>query len=142
MIFCDTSFAAKFYAFDAETAGVRQRLSTEPKVFVSELFRVELMAVFHRRRREKFWSKSDFSAAVSQFHSDDANGDWAWLPCAGDVLVEAGRIFERLPETIFLRAADCIHLATALHHGFAEFYTFDRHQAQAAQALGLRVFGL
>jgi predicted nucleic acid-binding protein len=42
-----------------------------------------------------------------------------------------------LPETIFLRTADCLHLVTALHHGFTEIHTHDVHQIRAASALGL-----
>jgi hypothetical protein len=44
-----------------------------------------------------------------------------------------------LPETIFLRTADCLHLVTALHHGFIEIHTHDVHQIRAAFAPGLAV---
>ena len=37
---------------------------------------------------------------------------------------------------------DCLHLISALHHGFEELCTFDRHQLAAAQALGLTVLKL
>jgi predicted nucleic acid-binding protein len=49
----------------------------------------------------------------------------------------AARIYDTLPETVFLRSADCLHLVTALHHNFDRIHTFDTHQAKAAPALGL-----
>jgi predicted nucleic acid-binding protein len=42
-----------------------------------------------------------------------------------------------LPDNVFLRASDCLHLVTALHQGFTEICTHDRHQISAASALGL-----
>jgi hypothetical protein len=39
---------------------------------------------------------------------------------------------------VFLRSADRLHLITALHHGFTEFYTYDGHQSAAAVILGLK----
>jgi len=53
MIFCDTSFFAKAYSLEPETAAVQERLKNEDEVCVSELARVELAAAFHRRWREK-----------------------------------------------------------------------------------------
>ena len=32
-------------------------------------------------------------------------------------------MFATLPASIFLRASDCIHLVTAIHHDFTEFMT-------------------
>jgi hypothetical protein len=46
-------------------------------------------------------------------------------------------LYLTLSETVYLRASDCLHLVTALHHGFSGIYTHDRHQEIAASALGL-----
>ncbi|MDR1191881.1 MAG: type II toxin-antitoxin system VapC family toxin [Verrucomicrobiales bacterium] len=137
MIFCDTSFAAKLYAQEPESAAVSALLNTEDKIFVSELFRVELMAVFHRRLREGLWARQQFATAIAQFQRDDINGLWAWLPINHELVMKATQRFITLPKTTFLRAADCLHLATALHHGFDEIHTFDLHQAKVAQEFGL-----
>ena len=51
MIFCDTSTLAKYYVPEAETDAVQSHLDGEDQVMASELARVELMAVFHRRLR-------------------------------------------------------------------------------------------
>jgi predicted nucleic acid-binding protein len=137
MIACDTSAVAKFYVPEKESRAVRNSLEETDEVCVSELVRPEIMAVFHRRLREGFWRQQDFIAAVRQFHHDDVTGFWTWLPADSYILKAAAEVFATLPATIFLRASDCIHLVTAIHHSFTEFMTFDSHQSKAAAALGL-----
>ena len=137
MIFCDTSFAAKLYVPEKESAAVRKRLETEDEVCLSELARPELMGVFHRRLREGKWTHADFLAAARQFSHDDIGGFWTWLPLTGPIIEAAANIYTTLPETVFLRSADCLHLVTALHHNFAHIHTYDTHQTRAATALGI-----
>lgn len=142
MILCDTSTLAKVYVPEPESEGVRRCLEEQDMVCVSELARPELMAVFHRRLREHIWTRADFLAAVRQFSADDIGGFWSWLPLDGTITQAAARIFDTLPEDVFLRAADCIHVVTALHHNFREIHTHDRHQIAAAGALGLATVAL
>ena len=137
MIFCDTSTVAKLYVPETESVAVRRRLESEEIVYVSELVRAELMAVFHRRLREEKWTRADFSAAVRQFTADDIGGFWTWLPLDGTIATAAARIFASLPETVFLRTADCLHLVTAVQHNLPEIFTHDKHQIAASQALGI-----
>ena len=137
MIFCDTSTVAKLYVSEAESAAVRLRLEAEDEVCVSELARAELMAVFHRRLREAKWTRADFSAAVRQFSADDIGGFWTWLPLDGVIIGAAANTFATLPDNVFLRSSDCLHLVTALHHNFTDVFTHDKHQTAAAATLGL-----
>jgi predicted nucleic acid-binding protein len=138
VIACDTSALAKFYVPEAESIAIRRLLEKADRVYVSELARPELMAVFHRRLREGTWARRDFLAAIRQFQHDDLAGFWSWLPVDESILKAAAQTFAALPPTVFLRSSDCIHLVTALRHKFAEFLTFDVHQARAAAALGIR----
>ena len=46
-------------------------------------------------------------------------------------------VYTTLPETVFLRLADCLRLVTALHHNFAQIHTCDAHPTRAATALGI-----
>jgi predicted nucleic acid-binding protein len=46
--------------------------------------------------------------------------------------------FQKLPPTIFLRAGDAIHLATASEAGFKEIYSNDRHLLAAATLFKLK----
>ncbi|BET69333.1 hypothetical protein ASA1KI_42510 [Opitutales bacterium ASA1] len=137
MICCDTSTVAKLYVAELESRAVRLRLEAEDQVCVSDLVRVELMGVFHRRLREGKWTQADFNTAMRQFANDEIGGFWTWLPLDGRVVELAAKSFATLPAGVFLRASDCLHLVTALQHGFSEIHTHDRHQAAAASALGL-----
>lgn len=137
MIFCDTSTIAKLYVVEPESAAVRLRLETEDQVCVSELARVELMGVFHRRLREGKWTQADLGTTLRQFTNDDIGGFWSWLALDGSVVEAASRTFLTLPSTVFLRSSDCLHLVTAMRHNFTEIYTYDKHQAVAAMALGV-----
>ncbi len=137
MIACDTSAMAKFYVSEKESKAIRQLLEQADRVCVSELARVEIMAVFHRRLREGVWTRRDFLATVRQFQHDDVAGFWTWLPLDNVITKSAAETFATLPPEIFLRSSDCIHLVSALRHGFNELLTFDTHQFMAAAALGL-----
>jgi predicted nucleic acid-binding protein len=138
MILCDTSAAAKLYVPERESAAMRNLLESEDEVCLSELARVELMGVFHRRLREKKWSRADFLAATRQFLNDDIGGFWTWLPLDQAIIDAAAKTYATLPGTVFLRSSDCLHLVTALSHNFAEIHTYDTHQSAAAAALGLK----
>ncbi|MCX6936591.1 MAG: type II toxin-antitoxin system VapC family toxin [Verrucomicrobia bacterium] len=139
MIFCDTSYAAKLYVPEADSAVVREHLEGYTgEVCLSELARAELLAVFHRRLREGRWSLAEFSAAARQFQQDDLSGFWTWLPLDSVITQATAQLYLTLPPGVFLRTGDGLHLVTARHHGFTEIYTCDRHQTLAAPALGLR----
>ena len=135
---CDTSTLAKYYSAEAHAPAVRAAINAAANVYCSQLARVELHAVFHRRLREGLWSTADFQAAVRQFQTHDTSGFWTWLPLESAILEQASNLFLTLPPTIYLRAADCLHLVSALHHRFAEIHTHDKHQIAAAVALGVR----
>jgi predicted nucleic acid-binding protein len=137
MIFCDTSAIAKLYVVEKESPAIRARIEAEDEVLVSELARVELMGVFHRQLREKKWTREKFLTAVRQFANDDIGGFWTWAPLDTTVIEAAARTYTTLPDTVFLRSADCLHLVTARHHNFSEIHTYDTHQKTAAIALGL-----
>jgi uncharacterized protein len=137
MLFCDTSTLAKYYVPEPESAAVRVRLDQESQVALSELARAEIMGVFHRRLREKKWTAKVFRTVVRQFARDDIGGYWSWLPLDGMIVDLSMKTYTTLPEDVFLRTADCLHLVTALHHGFSVIHTHDAHQIKAASALGL-----
>lgn len=142
MIFCDTSALAKYYVPENASTALISRLDSENAVIASELARVELMSVFHRRLRERKWTREQFQAAASQFNRDEAARCWTWTPVTSFIIGAASQLYLSLPENIFLRASDCLHLVTALHRGFTEVCTFDRHQQEALQTLGLTVINL
>ncbi|MCW5549759.1 MAG: type II toxin-antitoxin system VapC family toxin [Opitutaceae bacterium] len=123
---------------ETESKAVRAMLEKADQRFVSDLVRVELMGVFHRQLRGKVWSREKFDVAVRQFNSDDIGGFWTWLPLDAVIIAAAAKTYATLPDKVFLRAADCLHLITGIHHNFPEIYTYDKHQAVAAPALGIK----
>ena len=142
MLICDTSTLAKYYVQERESDAVRARLDDEEQVFLSELARAELVAVFHRRFREQQWSRDEFATVLRQFTMDDVAGYWTWAPLDSGILDQVIRTYTMLPGDVFLRTADCIHLVTALAHGFTEIHTHDAHQRDGAGALGLTAIGI
>lgn len=142
MIFCDTSTVAKLYVPEPQSAAVGKVLGAASEVAVSDLARLELTGVFHRRLREGKWTRADFDAALRQFAHDDVAGFWTWLPLDSTIVTAATQTMQTLPPTVFLRSADCLHLVTAIHHGFAEIHTYDVHQIAAAAALGLKTIAI
>ena len=138
MIFLDTSAFAKLYVPEPESAALQNVVDAEDEVCASELVRVELASVFHRRWREGKWAQADFLAAIRQFTADDVGGFWTWIPL-NSAIVEAGtKTYTTLPSDKSLRSFDCLHLVTAIQQNFADVYTYDTHQIAAAPALGLR----
>jgi uncharacterized protein len=138
LIFCDTSTLAKYYVPEPERPAVRSTLDAAAQVALTELARIELMAAFHRQLREGKWNRLQFSAFVRQFGRDTLSGQWTWLRLDQEIIDASTSLYLTLSETIYLRASDCLHLVTALHHGFTEIHTHDRHQERAASALGLK----
>ena len=142
MIFCDTSTLVKYYAAEPERGAVRSKLDAADQVALSELARIELVAAFHRQLREAKWTGAQFRAFVRQFSRDSLSGHWRWLALDQEIIDAGISFYSALPETVYLRASDCLHLVTALRHGFTEIHTHDRHQQKAAPALGLIVRSL
>jgi hypothetical protein len=92
----------------------------------------------HGRHAERVWSFPQVRIPV-QFNRDDALKYWSWSPLSSLIVTAASQLYQSLPESVFLRASDCLHLVTALHQGFEEICTFDRRQQQAVQVLGLTI---
>ena len=77
-------------------------------------------------------------AVLTQFACDGRGGLFHWLPLTDDVQQRLEQVFRKAPPTVFLRAADALHLACAAEHGFKTIYSHDRHLLAAAPLFGLR----
>ncbi len=78
------------------------------------------------------------AALVEQFRADCAVGAIRLLPLTETTVDLVERIYLQGPASVFLRAADALHLACATEHGFGEIYSNDRHLLAAATLFGLR----
>ena len=100
----------EYYVGETGSAALRSRLESEDAVIASELARVELMSVFHRRMRERAWTREQFQTAVNQLGRDDTAQYWTWVPVSSFIIGAASQLYLSLPENVFLRASDCLHL--------------------------------
>lgn len=99
---------------------------------------LEVAAVFHRKLREGAFEARAFREVMAQFDDDCRQGLWTWLPLTTALAAKAMEAFSRLPKSVFVRAADALHLICAQEHGLAAMYTNDRHMAAAARHFRLK----
>lgn len=59
------------------------------------------------------------------------------IPVSDGILRMVETVVARLPITIFLRAGDAIHLASAQSEGFEKIWSNDRHMLRAASNFGI-----
>jgi predicted nucleic acid-binding protein len=67
---------------------------------------------------------------------------WQWFGVTSELLEKARKAVLEIPNAVFLRAGDALHLACAQEQGFEDVYTNDRHMLQAAryfQLIGVNV---
>jgi predicted nucleic acid-binding protein len=129
----DSSYIAKFYLDEPESDAVRALAESLGRVGCVAIGQVEVAAVFHRKLREAAFDAGAFREVMSQFEDDCRQGLWTWLPVTAALTTTAAAAFTRLPRSVFLRAADALHLVCAREHGLPEIYTNDRHMAAAAR---------
>jgi predicted nucleic acid-binding protein len=137
LIYYDTAYLAKCYLREPGHGIVRAHARKAGVIACCDLGRAELMAVFHRNLREENLSRLEFEIVCRQYQADLAAGVWRWLPVNAELWESVDRHYQELAPSIFLRAADAIHLACAKKHGFQEIFTNDPHLLAASKAFGV-----
>lgn len=137
MTYFDSAYIAKFYLDEPDSDAVRARAEAGDEPCCSVLGRVEVVSVFHRKWREKTRTKAECRILIEQFEADSSAGIWIWLPLSNAVLNAAAAKFGTLPDSVFLRSADAIHLASAQDAGLKTVFSNDRHLLTAAPFFGL-----
>jgi predicted nucleic acid-binding protein len=138
MIYLDAAYIAKFYVEEDDSERVRSFLDSASGATSCLHAMAEVASVFHRKLREGTVPQEDFDYICQQFESDCETGLWTWLPMPESLVQSARQKISKLPATVFLRAADALHLMCASAHDGTEIYTSDRHMIAAAPAFGLR----
>ena len=90
----------------------------------------------YRRRRERFLNAAQYAAAKNALESDLR--DAAIIQIVDEIILQSVALLESKP----LRAADAIHVASALIWKADIFVSADARQISAAKGYGLRVIQL
>ena len=139
----DTSALTKHYILEPRAAEVSSLLADAGNSFtVSQLLRTEFASVLGRRLREGRLSQQELSDVWALFLAHQGR---RYRVAPLSLAIQA--IAERLLFTYTLRAADAIHIASAIEvaavaratHGEFAFLTADRRQSTVAAFEGLTV---
>jgi predicted nucleic acid-binding protein len=136
VIYFDTSYLVRLYYQDPGADAVRALAATD-HVASAAYGQAEMMAAFHRKLREGAIRSAAYAALLGQVRAHIEAGAFQWLAQDQEVFLRIRHIFQKLPGTVFLRAADAIHLATAAESGFRIIYSNDTHLLAAARHFGV-----
>ena len=134
----DTAYLLKLFRPEFGSEAVRAHAATVDVLVCSLHGRAELIAAAHRKIREGSATPAHLEALLAQVAADEAAGALRWLPITDAHLARVEVVFRHAPATVYLRAADALHLASAAEAGFAEILSNDRHLLAAAPRFGLR----
>jgi predicted nucleic acid-binding protein len=137
MIYLDSSYLVRLYYKDAGYPAVRD-LATKDTVACAQHGQAEVIAALHRKVREGSLRTSLYRIVLQEFANEIRGGAFNWLPLSPAVFDRVHVVFASLPETIFLRAADAMHLSAAAENGLREIYSNDDTLLAAAPHFGLR----
>ena len=142
MIYFDSCYLAKLYLLESDSVRVRARAEASDGLACCAIGRGEIVATFHRHFREGRLAQREFRLLAAQVEADLDAGLWTALPVTSSLIEAQARRMAMLPASVFLRAADALHLACAAEAGIREVYSSDRHLVDAAPLFGLRAVTL
>ncbi len=137
MIYFDTSYIVRLYFEDPGWQEVRDLAATD-HIACCLMARIEALAAFHRKFREKAINHRELRTLLEQFGIDCERGAFHWLPLSQAVVDELHKAYATLPNSVHLRAGDAMHLACAVENGFREIHSNDHRLIAAAPHFGLR----
>jgi len=135
-LFSDSSALAKRYVSDETSGKLDELLARAGSLGVSVLCLPEIISGLCRRRRERFVTPAQYAAAKSALETDLA--DATVIQLIDEVLLRSIQLLESNP----LRAADAIHVASALAWQADIFVSADARQCAAARSSRLQVVRL
>jgi len=136
VIYFDSSYVARLYLDDPGWKTVRE-LATRAPVACCLLGHAEVVAAIHRKFREGVFTPVQYRQVQEQFALDCDENAFRWLPLSPAVIARVGKVYGALPRTVFLRAADALHLACAAENHFREIHSNDQRLLAAARHFGL-----
>ena len=136
-LYFDSAYVAKCYLNEPDAEAVRELARSASALHSSALCIAEVACVFHRQFREGVLPARQASVLRKQFRDDVGNDVWNLIPIANRVLQDVELLVRNIGSDCYLRAADAIHLASAIGYGFEEVWTNNRHLLKAASRAGL-----
>ena len=138
MIYFDTAYLAKCYLNEHGSDEVQKLAVEAGRVACCSFGRIELAATIHRNLREGKISPAQGRMIWKQFDLDESNSLWTWLEVSPGLFMEVMRRLRLLKSSVYIRAADALHLACAAEHGFKEIHSNDRHLLAAATSFKIQ----
>jgi predicted nucleic acid-binding protein len=136
LIYFDTSYLVRLYYADAGAEAVRALAATD-HVACAAHGQAEMIAAFHRKLRERAIRPAAYTALLGQVRAHNEAGAFRWLAPDDEMFSRIAEVYAKLPAAVYLRAADAIHLATAVECGFRLVYSNDVHLLAAAEHFGI-----
>src|SRR5579859_5316909 len=109
----DSAYVAKCYLQDPESNKVRELVKRVQQVYSSALCIAEVACALHRSVREKTITRDEASQLRDAFLLDVSDGAMKMIPVTEIILRTVETTIARMPDTVFLRASDAVHLASA-----------------------------
>jgi predicted nucleic acid-binding protein len=138
----DSCYLAKLYLMEPDSPRVRAAAAVSDGLACCATGWGEVIATLHRHFREGRLTRREFRQLAAQVGADVDAGLWTSLPVTSSLVEAQVRRMAALPATIFLRAADALHLICAAEAGLREIHSSDRHLVAAAPHFGLRAVTL
>ncbi len=138
MIYVDSCYAVKCYVMEPGTAEVRELFADADGVAACLHTRVEFIAAIHRHFREQRLTFAEMTDVIEDFERDCRSGFWTWFDLNDAVASRAFEVIHGLPNNVFIRAGDAMHLACAAVNDFTEVFSNDRHLLKATEYFGVR----
>lgn len=136
-LFFDAAYLGKLHWTEPGSTEVRALASTADQLVCSQHGRTEFHSIGFRKVREGLATAPALHGVFAQFRADLANQGILLLPLTDSILDRIEAAFASAPATLYLRAADALHLATAAENGFTGIFSNDRHLLAAAPVFGL-----
>ena len=137
MIYFDTAYLLKCYIKEMGWEEVHALARKYELVACSVYGKMELHAALHRKLREGEITGRQLTTIFRQIELDDSQRLWNWLSLTESIIATVVDSFRTLPESVFVRTADAVHLVTAKITGFSEIYSNNTHLLAAAPHFGL-----
>jgi len=134
----DATYLFRLQCVENGTTEVRAHAATVKRLLVAAHGRAEYASAAFRKVREGAATISDYRLAIAQLKTDTATGNLQFLPLTDAILDRVEAVFASAPPSVYLRAADALHLATAAENGFIEVFSNDRHLLAAAPLFGIK----